>query len=126
VDEPGTPQDHRVVLLVAHGSRNPAAQAAHAALVDALAAATDATVRPAYLEMAEPSIPDAIDHAVDAGATHLRVLPCFLHPGNHVLVDIPALVEAARERHRGARIDLLGHLGADPSLVGLLADQLSG
>lgn len=115
-----------MVLLVAHGSRNPAAQAAHVALVDALAAATDATVRPAYLEMAEPSIPDAIDHAVDAGASHLRVLPCFLHPGNHVLVDIPDLVESARERHPGARIDLLAHLGADPALVGLLARQLAG
>lgn len=113
-----------MVLLVAHGSRNPAAQVGHDDLVDRVAAATGTVVRAAYLELAQPSIPDALDRAVGSGATRVRVLPCFLHPGNHVLVDIPAVVAAAQDRHHDVDIELLAHLGADPSLVGLLARAL--
>ncbi len=123
----------RVVLLVAHGSRNPDAAAAHEALcaqvqaqVDAGAGAEGAvlSVRPAYLELTEPSIPGAIDAAIAEGATEVRLLPHFLSPGNHVQVDLPALVAEARTRHPGVPIDLAEHLGADPGLVSLLATRV--
>jgi sirohydrochlorin ferrochelatase len=125
-----TPAPADVTLLVAHGSRNPAAAEAHRALCDAVAAASTSTadrpieVVPAYLEISEPSIPDAIDAAVANGATTVRVLPHFLGPGNHVLVDIPEIVRAARERHPAATIELVEHLGADPALVDLLAARV--
>lgn len=121
-----------VTLLVAHGSRNPLAAEAHERLCLAVAAASSAAagarvdVRPAYLELAEPSIPGAIDLAVAEGATALRVLPHFLGPGNHVLVDLPAIVDAARARHPGVSIELSEHLGADPGLVDLLAARVLG
>lgn len=114
----------RVTLLVAHGSRNPAAAEAHERLVRDVAAAAGADVRPAYLEMSEPSIPAAIDAAAADGAQRVQVLPCFLHPGNHVLVDIPALVDAARRRHPGVEMELLDHLGADTGLIQLLAQRV--
>jgi sirohydrochlorin cobaltochelatase len=119
-----------VTLLVAHGSRNPRAADAHeqlcVAVTEAASAATGAAVRvvPAYLELTEPSIPDAIDAAVVAGARTVQVLPHFLGPGNHVLVDIPEIVEAARSRHPGVQIELSEHLGADPALVDLLAARV--
>lgn len=125
-----TPAPADVTLLVAHGSRNPAAGEAHLQLCSAVAAASSSTagrevdVVPAYLEIAEPSIPDAIDAAVAAGATTVRVLPHFLGPGNHVLVDIPEIVTAARERHPGVTVELVEHLGADPALVDLLAARV--
>lgn len=123
------PSGH-VTLLVAHGSRNPASAAAHDQLCTAVAAACTAAsghevaVVPAYLELSEPSIPEAIDAAVADGATHVRVLPHFLGPGNHVLVDIPGIVAAARERHPQLTIELVEHLGADPALVDLLAARV--
>ena len=119
-----------VVLLVAHGSRNPAAGVEHERLCtagqqqldDDVTAGVDRTeVRPAYLEIAAPDIPTAIDRAVADGAGSVRVLPHFLAPGNHVSVDIPRIVDDARSRHQGVQIELLEHLGADPALVGLLA-----
>jgi sirohydrochlorin ferrochelatase len=119
-----------VTLLVAHGSRNPASAAAHEQLCRAVADASTAgaghpvEVRPAYLELSEPSIPDAIDAAVADGAGSIRVLPHFLGPGNHVLVDIPGIVEAARARHPGVTIELAEHLGSDPALVDLLAARV--
>lgn len=125
-----TPAPADVTLLVAHGSRNPAAAQAHSSLCDAVAAASGAAtgrtvvVVPAYLEISDPSIPDAIDAAVAAGATTVRVLPHFLGPGNHVLVDIPEIVAAARERHPDVDVELVEHLGADPALVDLLAARV--
>ncbi|MEZ5350276.1 MAG: CbiX/SirB N-terminal domain-containing protein [Microthrixaceae bacterium] len=112
----------RVTVLVAHGSRNPRSQEAHAALVDEVAVQSGRTTVAAYLEMAEPGIPDAIDAAVASGAAEVVVVPCFLHPGNHVLVDIPAVVDEARERHAEVPITLTAHLGSSAALVPVLAE----
>ncbi len=124
------PPQTRTTLLVAHGSRNPLASATHERLCRAVAASAagttgeSVTVLPAYLELSAPSIPDAIDDAVAAGSTVVRVVPHFLGPGNHVSVDIPAIVDAARTRHPGVTIELAEHLGADPALVDLLAARV--
>ena len=119
-----------VVLLVAHGSRNPRAAEEHEQLCVAVSAAVaDASdpipVRPAYLASTRPSTPEAIDAASADGATEVRLLPHFLSSGNHVLVDLPAVVATARERHPGVRIELRQHLGADPALVELLAAKVA-
>ncbi|CAN5656523.1 hypothetical protein BH10ACT3_BH10ACT3_08680 [soil metagenome] len=122
----------RVVLLVAHGSRNPLAAVEHTRLCGAVQedlrsqpaeGASQIQVRPAYLEIAEPSIQDAVDAAVADGATSIRLLPHFLNSGNHVMVDLPAQVAAATERHPEIAIELVEHLGADPGLVRLLTTR---
>lgn len=121
-----TPTDLKsVTILVAHGSRNTTAQVAHVRLAESVGAATGSDIRPAYLEMTEPSISGAIDAAVSDGATDIFVLPCFLHPGNHILVDIPEILGRSRELHSGVRINTGRHLGAVPALVDLLAEEVS-
>lgn len=127
---PRTTAPLRVVLLVAHGSRNPNAAVEHLRLCEQVqrrAALThpEVLVRPAYLEMDEPSIPDAIAAAVDQGASVVRLLPHFLQSGNHVRVDLPAIAQAARESHPGTTIELVGHLGSDPGLVDLLSARVT-
>jgi sirohydrochlorin cobaltochelatase len=112
------------VLLIAHGSRNPAAQTDHERLCERVGAATGTTVRPAYLELAEPGIATAIDAAVADGADRVRLVPVFLHSGNHVARDIPEAVSAAREAHPGVDIQLDEHVGADPALVDLIAARI--
>lgn len=124
------PDSPTVTLLVAHGSRNPDADEAHRALCEAVARAAatgtgrEVRVEPAYLEIAEPSIPATIDRVVGEGVTEVRLLPHFLGPGNHVQRDLPAIVAEARERHPGVTIELAEHLGADPGLVDLLAARV--
>ena len=112
------------VVLIAHGSRNPAAAADHAALCGRVGAAAGRPVHPAYLELSEPSIPDAIDAAVAEGCGTVRLVPFFLHVGNHVQRDLPAIVADARGRHPGVEIVLDEHIGADPRLVDLVADRI--
>jgi sirohydrochlorin cobaltochelatase len=112
------------VLLIAHGSRNPAAQADHRRLCDRVGAAAGVAVRPAYLELAEPGIAAAIDAAVADGAVRVRLVPVFLHSGNHVARDIPEAVATARAAHPGVVIELDEHVGADPALVDLIAARI--
>jgi len=112
-----------VVLLIAHGSRNPAAAEDHERLCRAVAERSGAAVLPAYLELSEPTIADAVDAAVASGVTSIRLLPLFLHTGNHVARDLPAIAEEARTRHPGVPIELATHVGADPALVELVAKR---
>lgn len=123
MNDAGT-EPRTVVVFVAHGSRAAAANEAHVAQAERLADVAGLAVRPAFLELAEPSIPDAIDAAVAGGATRVAVLPYFLYPGRHVGRDIPELVETSARRHPEASVVLLGSFGADPAVVDLLAAQL--
>lgn len=115
-----------VVVLIAHGSRNELTARDHAELCRQVAARSGTPVHPAFLELSEPSIPDAVDAAVGDGAGRVRLVPFFLHVGNHVQRDLPAIAEAARERHPGVVIDLEPHVGADPGLVDLVAARVAG
>lgn len=51
------------------------------------------------MEMAEPTIAQAFDRCVTAGARRIVLHPFFLSPGRHVTSDIPELMRAAAERH---------------------------
>lgn len=123
--EPAADREHGLtVVLVAHGSRAPEANEAHRQMAVAVAAEVGLPVVPAFLELAEPAIPDAIVAAVDAGAARVLVLPHFLYLGRHVATDIPALVAEARARRSAAVVELLDPSGADPRVTRLLAAQI--
>jgi sirohydrochlorin ferrochelatase len=117
----------RSLVLVAHGSRREASNEEIRRLADRLAEQAEMRfghVRCAFLEIAEPSIPDAIEEAVRKGATEVVVLPYFLSAGRHVAEDIPAEVEAKRREHPEVRIRIAPYLGRAENLVGILL-QLS-
>lgn len=113
-------------VVIAHGSRAEAANDAHRAVCVALAERTGATVVPAFLELAEPSLDAAVREAVQGGAGRVVVLPFFLYPGRHIQRDIPALVDAAQAANPGVTIEVGPLFGSDPTVVAILADQLAG
>lgn len=112
------------IVVAAHGSRAEGANLAHREVVEALASVVDHPVSPAFLELAEPSIPEAIDAAVAGGTATVIVVPYFLHPGRHLSDDLPAIVVAATDRHPHTNIRLLGSFGAEPGLLEILAAQV--
>lgn len=121
VDPGGT-----VVLLVAHGSRVPESNAEIEALARRLTSDPAAgSVAHAFLELARPSIPEAIDAAAGSGAKRVVLLPYLLSAGRHVTSDIPALVQEACRRHPGLSIEITEHFGAQPRVQELLADLVS-
>lgn len=56
-------------------------------------------VKSAHMELASPSIEQAFDRCVAAGAQKIVLHPFFLSPGRHVTSDIPGLMEAAAKKH---------------------------
>jgi sirohydrochlorin cobaltochelatase len=111
------------IVLVCHGSVRPETKVEFDQTAVALARAGGfAHVRSAYMELAEPSIPQALEELIGQGLRRLLVLPWFLNTGRHLAEDIPAIVNGVRRAHPGVEIRLLPHVGAHPGMVRLLVD----
>lgn len=113
-----------MLILAAHGSRAEEANEEVGALAARLGkrlASSYRSVRPAFLELARPSIADALDAAVAEGAGEIVVLPYFLAAGRHVASDIPRLVAEKQSEHGGVHIRLAPYLGTAPALESVLA-----
>jgi len=108
----------RAVLLVDHGSRRPEANAQLDALAEQVRQRMpERLVAVAHMELAEPSIADAVAACVAAGAQEIVVHPYFLGPGNHTREDIPRLVAQASAQHPGLRVVLTEPLGLHDKLI---------
>jgi sirohydrochlorin ferrochelatase len=117
----------KALLLVAHGSRRAASNDEIRALT-ARIRETDAQfdhVDCAFLELAEPSIPEGIRAAIHTGARQLVVLPYFLSAGRHVSKDIPDEVNSVRPEYPHVEISLAPYLGASAEIARLLVMQAS-
>ena len=110
------------ILLVGHGSRrersNEAVCELAAGVEERLGVPTDA----AFLELADPSIPDAID-ALAPTVSRLTVVPLSLFAASHVKNDLPLAVNRARSDHPGVRFHAGAHLGVHPAILDLLDDR---
>jgi sirohydrochlorin ferrochelatase len=104
-----------VLLAVAHGSRDPAAQQTMRSLAGrAGGLAPGVEVRTAFVQNAGPSLAEAL---TAAGGRHVVVVPLLLSAGYHLSTDIGGA--AGR-----AGVPVAAPLGPDPGLVPALADRL--
>ena len=86
------------VLLMDHGSRNPASNQRLQDLAQLYRRASSTVVvvvEAAHMEIASPSIPEGLQKLIDAGVDEIVCHPYFLSPGKHVTEDIPQIVEEA-------------------------------
>jgi sirohydrochlorin ferrochelatase len=113
------------VVIVDHGSKKSAANSALDEVVRMYRASrSDCFVTKAHMELASPSIMDAIRECRDtAGVDTVIVAPYFLSNGRHVQEDIPQLVKEAEEE-LGVRCVVAGHLGLDAGLVKVIMDRV--
>ena len=119
----------RSLLLVAHGSRRAESNAEIgrlAARVAERAGARFDVVEHAFLELAEPSIPDGVTRCIERGAARVSVVPYFLARGTHVADDIPEQVDIARAAHPDADIRVTDYLGTSDALVDVLVGLADG
>lgn len=116
----------RAILLVDHGSRRAEANAVLDAVADQLhAREPDCVVRASHMELAQPTLRQAFDECVAAGADEIVVQPYFLGPGRHSSDDIPRLVGEAAAAHPGVRVSIAEPLGAHPGLVDAVLDRVA-
>lgn len=72
------------------------------------------------MELAEPTIEQAVAACAARGARRVVVAPYFLSRGRHIQEDIPALVAQAQRAHPGVRCVVAAPLGGDPLMAQLL------
>ena len=117
----------KALILIAHGSRLEAANKEILHLTETLrskAARDFDQVAAAFLELATPSIPDAIQQCIDSGAEQIVLLPYFLASGKHVATDIPSEVDKKREQYPDIEIQLLDYFGKSSQIADMLLSHL--
>jgi len=112
------PDRRRAIVLIDHGSRRPEANA----MLETVAAALrrrvpERIVAVAHMELAPPSLADAVAACVEAGARDIVVHPYFLAPGAHATRDIPAQAAEVAARHPGVSIRVSAPLGVHEGLI---------
>ncbi|MGW4299334.1 sirohydrochlorin chelatase [Streptomyces sp. NPDC004376] len=111
-----------VLLVVAHGSRDPQ----HAATVHALVARVRALrpglhVETGFLDFNTPSVSEVLESLAARGVRDVVAQPLLLTRAFHAKADIPAVL---REAPPGLRIRQAEVLGPSPLLIGALERRL--
>lgn len=81
-------------------------------------------IEKAHMEIAAPSVKDAVGSCVDKGAEVVVVAPYFLSRGRHILEDIPALVEGAQAEYKDVRCIIADPIGLDVRVVDVVHSRV--
>lgn len=114
---------HTAIVLMAHGTPTPAANAPIYTIARRLESTLQAPVRVAFMECNEPTISEAIDAFVKEGFEAIINVPYFLHLGSHVQEDLPQIISEAKEKHMGLELHLTEHLGYDESFAIIIQEK---
>ena len=118
----------QALVLIAHGSRRQASNQEVTNLALGLKKSAGKhyqIVEAGFLEIAKPSIPEAIESCIESGATSVIMVPYFLAAGRHVAEDIPQIVRPVGERHPHVSIRISEHIGMSNSMPRLILDSAS-
>lgn len=111
----------KALVLIDHGSRRSESNALLEEMATRVAGQLpEWHVEAAHMELAEPSLADAVARCVEKGAREIVVVPFFLGPGRHVTEDIPRLVQEQREAHPDVSMRLTDCLAPDDLLATLV------
>jgi sirohydrochlorin ferrochelatase len=110
------------VVLVGRGSSDPDANSDLAKVARLLQDSRGLDiVEPAFVSLASPSVPAALERCRRLGATAIAVVPYFLFTG--VLVDRIQSQSAAWATENGLQVRVGRHLGADPRIAQLVLER---
>ncbi|MEM8593515.1 MAG: CbiX/SirB N-terminal domain-containing protein [Pseudomonadota bacterium] len=128
MSNPHTDTSHKHLIIIAHGSRRETSNEYFMELSHQLGSALQGQyqeIHGCFLEMAQPKLMERVEQAVSQGAQQIDVFPYFLGPGNHVLADIPELLEQAQATYPDCRFVQLTYFGASPAMTELIAQSIS-
>ena len=112
------------LVLIAHGSRQPEANAdlIHVA-TELRRRGTYPIVEASFLELAEPTADQAGARCVGQGAERVILVPYFLSAGVHVQRDLTEIRRRLAERFPGVDFRLAQPLGRHPLLLDIVAER---
>ncbi|MBN1628458.1 MAG: CbiX/SirB N-terminal domain-containing protein [Thermoleophilia bacterium] len=113
------------LIVIGHGSRSAAATEQFLQLVDEVRQRRGGVVLPAFMELAEPSLSQAVREAAAEQVDQIIVEPCLLFDGNHVLHDIPEMLSKLADQHPSVVFRYGAPLGPDPRIVDVVLDRIA-
>jgi sirohydrochlorin ferrochelatase len=118
----GHRHDREGILLVGHGTRDPAGIAEFHAAAELIRRSSNCRpVAPCFLELATPTIAGGVEQLVRSGATRIVVVPLLLFSAGHAKRDIPAAVAAAAAGYPNVTIGQTAALECNPQILALSA-----
>lgn len=112
------------ILVISHGSRDKSANQDFKKLVQKYRKLHPAwTISHAFLEMARPSIPEALK-ILSGKSTKIFILPLFLFAAKHMKTHIPEIIKNFKKNHPQIKIILGKPLGTDVKLLAILDQRL--
>jgi sirohydrochlorin cobaltochelatase len=135
------------ILLFAHGSRDPLWRGPMEAVATRIRADhAQLPVACAYLELCEPSLPDATAQmiaqlqstinfvapraalmpAIPSKPLKIRIVPMFLGMGKHAREDLPELAATLRAAYPQVEFEITPTVGEDERVTALLAKLAAG
>jgi sirohydrochlorin cobaltochelatase len=116
-----------MLILLAHGSRDPAWRESIHGLAEAVARRLDDdAVRVAFMQFEGPTLPEVVRAAVGKGRKRLKLLPLFMASAGHVDKDIRPMVEELAREYPETTLELLTPVGEDEHFPGLILDIITG
>lgn len=113
------------VIFVGHGSKLSRGNEAFISFIETLFAKFDTPIKGyAFLENAEPSVFQAVNAAMEAGASEVTVVPVFLLPGVHANYDIPEALELLKGHHPNLVFRYGEAIGSHKVMVDVLIARL--
>jgi sirohydrochlorin ferrochelatase len=77
----------------------------------------------AFLELAAPDLPAAVERLAARGARRIVVTPYFLTMGMHLTADLPRILKSIAEQNPGVELECSPPLDGHPALVDILSDR---
>ena len=109
------------VVIIDHGSRLDAANEMLIEIVHLYRTlSATAIVEPAHMELASPTLEEAVSRCIEQGAAKIVVHPYFLAPGRHSTGDIPEMVAEIAPRYPGVCFSVTEPLGIDPLMAQIM------
>ncbi len=113
------------ILIIAHGSPKAEANTDFTTLVAEIQKSlAPMTVSHAFLDCAEPSIPQALDRLMASDHTFITILPYFLFKGKHTQTDIPHIVKKYQDQHPAIQFEILESIGENPLMKNWILNLL--
>ncbi len=114
--------DDSAYLLVGHGTRNKVGQQQFLTVYQQFAQLTAPTATAcAFLELAEPTIAQAVEQLAAQGVRRFVTVPLLLFAAGHALQDIPDAVTEAAGRYNMQAVGQTAPLELNPAIVELSA-----
>ncbi len=115
------------LIFTAHGSRNPMSNQHIASLANMVKANIKEKytyLNYGFLELAQPSVSDAINQQIQMGMNEIVIFPYFLSNGNHVSQDIPAIIHMFQNSYPSITFNILPVFGHYAGMANLISSMI--